>query len=135
MSVGHRNLADASSANCPGSKVGPFAADGVRAGGVGAVVGADDFGWGAGAACFGAGAIVGFGSGAVAADVPFRHVSTYAFSVTPLACIPALSDLHSATQSFKVFSDDELVVWFGAAGAAGLGIVAPAVGTVTPSLH
>src|ERR1700676_4331318 len=43
------------------------------------------------------------GAAAVGSDPPL-HCSTYAFSVTPRACMPALSARHSAVQSFAVFA-------------------------------
>jgi hypothetical protein len=46
-------------------------------------------------------AAVGFGGGAEAAGAtPVLHCSTYAFSVTPRACMPALSARHSAGPQF-----------------------------------
>ena len=78
----------------------------------------------AGDACLGAGAgVVGLLSGAVAVGEtpPALHCSTYALSVTPRACIPALSALHSAMQSFAVFCEDDVLVdGDGAAVAAGV---------------
>src|SRR6266851_8636202 len=57
---------------------------------------------------------LGVGGGAVSAGLatgaaavgsaPPLHCSTYAFSVTPRACIPALSARHSAVHSFAVFA-------------------------------
>ena len=79
----------------------------------------------AGDACLGAGAgVVGLLSGAVAVGEtpPALHCSTYALSVTPRACIPALSALHSAMQSFAVFCEDDVLV--DADGATGAGGVA-----------
>src|SRR5450755_1897186 len=47
----------------------------------------------------------GLAAGAAAdGSVPPLHCSTYAFSVTPRACMPALSARHSAVQSFAVFA-------------------------------
>ena len=92
---------------------------------------------GDGAAGAGGVAAVGFGGGAEAAGAePPLHCSTYAFSVTPRACIPALSARHSAVQSFAVF-DPVVVVCRGAGGgaiSAGLGTGAAAVGSAPP-LH
>ena len=81
-------------------------------------VGAGRLGGGVGAAA------VGFGSGAVALGIapPALHCSTYAFSVTPRACMPALSALHSAMHSLAVFCEDDVLV--GGDGAAGAGDVA-----------
>src|SRR5690348_10247924 len=48
---------------------------------------------------------LGLGGGPEAAGAaPPLHCSTYAFSVTPRACIPALSARHSAVHSFAVFA-------------------------------
>src|SRR5664279_494203 len=91
-------------------------------------------------ACLGAGGgVASAGLAAGAATVvsgPPLHCSTYAFSVVPRACIPALSARHSAMQSFAVF-EPVAVAWLGAGGGAasgGLGVGAAAVGSVPP-LH
>src|SRR5258708_1089195 len=48
----------------------------------------------------------GLAAGAAAVGcAPPLHCSTYAFSVTPRACIPALSARHSAVQSFAVLAN------------------------------
>src|SRR5947208_16531856 len=57
--------------------------------------------------CVGAGGGVstGFAAGAAAVgSAPPLHCSTYAFSVTPRACMPALSARHSAVHSFAVLA-------------------------------
>ena len=47
----------------------------------------------------------GLAAGAAAVgSAPPLHCSTYAFSVTPRACMPALSARHSAVHSFAVFA-------------------------------
>jgi ribose/xylose/arabinose/galactoside ABC-type transport system permease subunit len=47
----------------------------------------------------------GLAAGAAAdGSAPPLHCSTYALSVTPRACIPALSARHSAVHSFAVFA-------------------------------
>src|SRR5205823_5516948 len=73
-------------------------------------------------------AAAGFGRGAEAA--PVLHCSTYAFSVTPRACMPALSARHSAVQSFAVFKPVAVACLGAGGGAAG----ATAVGAAPP-LH
>jgi hypothetical protein len=57
-------------------------------------------------------AAVGLGSGAAPFGMapPALHCSTYAFSVTPRACMPALSARHSAVHSLAVFCEDEVLV-------------------------
>src|SRR5436305_12828737 len=48
----------------------------------------------------------GLAAGVIAAGPgPPLHCSTYAFSVTPRACIPALSARHSAVHSFAVLAN------------------------------
>src|ERR1700730_4980969 len=47
----------------------------------------------------------GLAAGAAAGgSAPPLHCSTYAFSVTPRACMPALSARHSSVHSFAVFA-------------------------------
>src|SRR5258708_22828255 len=44
------------------------------------------------------------GGAAAVGSAPHLHCSTYAFSVTPRACMPALSARHSSVHSFAVFA-------------------------------
>src|SRR5437879_5267372 len=87
---------------------------------------------GDGAAGVGGVAAVGFGGGAeTAGAAPTLHCSTYAFSVTPRACMPALSARHSAVQSFAVF--EPAVVCLGTSGGAvSAGLAAGAAGSAPP---
>src|SRR5450631_128324 len=59
-------------------------------------------------ACLGAGGgavSAGLGAGAAAVgSAPPLHCSTYVFSFTPRACMPALSARHSSVHSFAVFA-------------------------------
>lgn len=146
VSVGQEAFAAPSSANCPASMpslppgagcegdVGLTVADaGLCGGGAGA----------AGEACVGAGEGLTLGSGV---DVvfgkapPALHCSTKAFSVTPRACIPALSARHSAVHSLAVFREDEALVDGDGAttggGVAALGLGGGAEGAgAAPTLH
>src|SRR6266478_3562577 len=76
---------------------------------------------GDGAAGGGGVAALGFGGGAEAA-APILHCSTYAFSVTPRACIPALSARHSAVHSFAVFEPVGVACLDSAGGAVSAGL-------------
>src|ERR1700722_8276389 len=131
VSTGQRAFADASSANWPASSdavllgavgccVGAVVVVGAGLCGAGAgaasvAVGADRVGAGAGAAAVG----LGSGAAALGAASPALHCSTYAFWVTPRACMPALSALHSATHSLAVFCEDDVLVGEGVAAGGG----------------